>query len=344
MRKLIRGVALLLAVLMMVSVAGCAGKKVEQPQQPAEQAKPKVKAGIMYAIMNPARAGGWDRADWAGIEYLRKELGWEVTVAEGVPYPQTAATAAGYAEKGYDIVIFPDNGQIEAFKEVPPKYPKTWFVMTSLCDELPNSPRVAAWFPDLYVYGNVVGAIAAKASKTGTIGVIGGVPIPALITMYSGIIEGAKYVRPDAKVLVYWVGDWVDVPKHREVTTLQVQQGADVIFAVSGPGTTGVFEGAEAGGAKVIGYAADWYEDAPKAVLTSVLIDKRQMYRDMAEQFMSGKLEKKMVNCGAEFFKVADFRGSLPADKVKEIEELVGKMQQGEIVIPVKIHEEIAKK
>ncbi len=339
-RRLLAG---LLVLWMVGMLAGC-GAAEEQAQEPAAEEKPKVRAAIIFSIVNPARAGGWDRADWAGIQLLREQYGWEVTVAEGVPYAQTAATAAGYAEKGYDLVIFPDAGQTEAFFEVAPKYPKTWFVMMSMCEKLPNSPRVAAWSPDLYAYGAMVGLVAAKATETGTIGLIGGVPVPALITLFSGSIEAAKLVRPDVEVLTYFVGDWVDVAKHRELAALQIQEGADVIFPETGPGTLGCYEAAKAGGAKIIGFAWDMYEDAPEVIITSVIFDKPRMYRDLAEQFMAGTLEKKIVHCGPEYFGLADFRGSLPEDTIKEIKDLVSQLQKGELIIPVVIHEEIVGK
>ncbi len=335
MPRVIRLLAVLL-VLCLIASTGVACK----PKPEAEQKK--VKIAFLYAIANPAKAGGWDRADWPGIEYLRDELGWEVAIAENVAYSDSWAVARNYAENGYDIIVFPSNGFLDAYLQVAPEYPNAWFVMTSLTDSLPNSPRAAAWVPDMYMYGCVVGMVAAKASKTGVIGVSGGVPIPVLELMYSGIIEGAKYVNPDSKVIVYWAGDWVDIPKHREITALQIQKGADVIFTVTGPATTGVFEAAEAGGAKVIGYASDWYDDAPKAVLTSVIVDKKRMYVDMANQYLSGTLEKKMVMCGADYFTIADFRGSLPDDKVAEIQDLFNKLKSGEIVIPVVNHPEIA--
>jgi len=322
-------------VLALVVTTGVACK----PEPQAEQ--PEVKIAFLYAIANPERAGGWDRADWPGIVYLRDELGWEVAIAENVAYSDSWNIARNYADNGYDIIVFPSNGFLDAYLEVAPEYPNTWFIMTSLTDTLPNSPRSAAWVPDMYMYGAVVGMIAAKASETGVIGVSGGMPIPVLELMYSGIIEGAKYVNPDARVIVSWAGDWVDIPKHREITELQIQQGADVIFTVTGPATTGVFEAAEAGGAKVIGYAADWYDDAPNAVLTSLIVDKKRMYVDMANQFLSDTLEKKMVMCGAEYFSIADFRGSLPDDKVAEIQDLFEKVKAGEIVIPVVEHPEV---
>lgn len=336
-RRMMRVAAVLVLLCVVATVAvGCKPK-------PAAETKP-VKIAFLYAIANPEKAGGWDRADWPGIVYLRDELKWDVAIAESVAYSDVASTAAGYAENGYDIVVFPSNGFVDAYMSVPPKYPNTWFVMTSAVDSLPNSPKVAAWVPDMYTYGAVVGMIAAQASKTGTIGVSGGVPIPVLSLMYSGIIEGAKYVNPDAKVIVMWVGDWSDVPRHREITSLQIQQGADIIFTVTGPGTTGVMEAAEAGGAKVIGYAVDFYDDAPKATLTSLIVDKKRMYVDLANQYTKGMFEKKMVMCGPDYFTIADFRGSLPQATIDEINALFAKVKSGEIIIPVVLHPEITPK
>lgn len=333
MNRIMRIMALLLVLCLAATVVvGC---------KPAAEPKAKVKIAFLYAIPNPSKAGGWDRADWPGILYLRDELGWDVAIAENLPYSDTANTAISYAENGYDIVVLPSSAYVDVFLEVAPKYPNTWFILTSVTTSLPNSPHAAAWVPDMYTYGVVVGMIAAKASKTGTIGVSGGVPIPVLSLMYSGIIEGAKYVNPDSKVLVYWVGDWVDIPKHREITGLQIQRGADVIFTVSGPGTTGVLEAAEAGGAKVIGYAMDWYDDAPAATLTSLIVDKKRMYVDMANQFLGGTLEKKMVMCGPEYFTIADFRGTLEQGIIDEITVLFNKLKSGEIVIPEVLHPEI---
>lgn len=333
-------VVLLLVALLGLAVAGCGTTTTSAPATTTTGAA-KVKAGMMFSITNPPKAGGFDRADWVGVQYLKNDLGWEVAVAEGVPYPQTAAVATGYAEKGYNPVIFPDAGQSEAFKSVPAQYPKTWFVMMSAVDALPDAPNVVAWVPDFYKYGNMVGIIAAKATKSGKIGLVGGVPIPALVILFSGAIEGAKAVNPNVEVIVSWVGDWVDLPKHKEVTNLQVQKGADVIFPETGPGTTGVLEAAEAGNAKVIGFAADYYDDAPKVILTSALIDKAKMYKQMAEAFSNGTLKKQIYPVGFDFFGAAPFRGSVSAEVEKDITDTIAKLRSGELKIPEVMHEEI---
>ncbi|HSW09296.1 MAG TPA: BMP family protein [Bacillota bacterium] len=332
----VRVLAMLTILVLSGSAVGCPRRAAAPAEQPAA---PAFRAAAIFSIPDPARAGGWDRAQWAGLQLLKEEHGWGLSVAEAVPFPDLAKVASGYAEAGYDVVIFTSSAHIPAWMEVAPKYPDTWFLLMSVTDTLPASPRVAAWRPDMYSYGVIVGITAAKASKTGTIGVIGGMPIPALLLMFSGIIEGARHVRPDAEVLVSWAGNWVDVPTHRELTLLHIENQADVLFTVTGPATAGVFEAAEAKGAMVIGYAADWYDDAPGVVLTSVLVDTIRIYTDLAETFAAGLMDKRIVYCGPDYFTLADFRGKLPEATVAEIQDIVRKIQAGEVVIPVVMHD-----
>lgn len=334
------GLALLLVIgLMSLTVLGCPAPAGDGNVAPEPEPEPEpVRVGVIYSIPDPARAGGWDRAQYAGHTILETEFGWEVSIAEAVEFPKLAETAAEFAEKGFDMVIFTSSAHAEAWNEVAPQYPDTWFFLMSVTETLPESENVAAWVPDMYVYGTMVGAVAAMASETGTIGAIGGMPIPALMLMYSGIIEGAKAINPESEVLVNWVGDWVDVAKHSEVTRLQTDQGADVIFAVTGPGTKGVLDGAEAGGAWVVGYAADWYADAPDVILTSIIVDTPPMYRELAEAFQAGTLTKGIYQLTAVNFTLADFRGKLP-DLEAEIKDTVAKIQRDEIQIPRVIHE-----
>ncbi len=326
------GVILILGLMAFMAI-GC------QPETEEPAGEEKVKAAVIWSITDPARAGGWDRAQHAGYAVLEEEFGWELTIAEGVPYGDCSKIAADYAARGYDIVIFPDNGMLDSWKEVALEHPDTWFVMMSLYDELPDAEKVAAWKPDFYSYGNMVGAVAAKVSESGLIGVVGGVPITALELQFSGIIEGAKVVNPDIEVEVSWVGDWDNVANHSEVTKVQLEKGADVIYTVSGNATKGVYEAAETGGAFTIGYAADFYDDAPETILTSVIADIAPAYRELAEAFESGNLAGKEGTISTECFEPADFRGKISEDLEAEILEIIEDIKSGKIDIPVKMHQ-----
>jgi basic membrane protein A len=304
----------------------------------AGQGQP-IRAAAIFSVANPAAVNGWDRGQFQGVQDLTAKHGWKVTVAEDVPFPRLAETAANYGEAGLDVVIFTSSGHIAAWNEVARKYPKTWFVLMSLVDKLPDAPNVAAYSPDLYMYGALAGATAATASKSKKIAGIGGVPVHGLIVYYSGVIEGARAVRPDTEVFTAFSGSWVDVPRAREITALQLQKGADVAIANTGPATRGILDAAEAGKAWVIGYATDWYPDSNQAVLTSVLLNIPGWYAALARDFARRAPQRRIVTFGAETFGLTDLHGKLPAAEERQVREVFTRVQKGEIKVPVKMHQ-----
>ncbi len=332
---MIKKLNLLVAVILLIGLMSFLAAGCQNGSQGEEE---KVKAAVIWSITDPERAGGWDRSQHAGYQVLEDEFGWELSIAEGVPYGDVAKIAADYAERDYDIVIFPDNGMIDAWKEVAPQYPDTWFVMMSNIDDMPDAEKVAAWYSDPYVWGNIVGAVGAKISEPGVIGVVGGVPIKALAADFSGIIEGAKAVDPEVKVEISFVGDWDNVANHSEVTKVLTERGADVLYTVSGPATKGVYEAAEAAGAFSIGYASDFYDDAPGTIATSVLIDHAPAYREMAEAYLAGTLAGKDCLISNDCIGVADFRGAISEELETEILQMVEDFKSGKIVIPEVMH------
>ena len=304
-------------------------------------AKP-VRVAIVWTDVDPAHCGGFAQGQYEGItEVLEKEYGWEVTHAEGIPYGRQAMVTRSFAEKGYDIIIYPDAGQAPAWFEVAPEYPDTWFIMTSYTEQLPDAERVAAWGFDAYAYGAGAGVTAALMTETNVIGLTTIVPIEVFIVIISGYIEGAKAVDPEVEVLYGFAGDPTDVTKHKEVTEVQLEQGADVIFSPSSIGQKGTLEATEAAGVLAIGHMGDTYPLAPATVATSVGWDTIPTYRAIAEEFLAGTLEKKITVVTLDGFILCDFHGLVPAQTEAEIREAFRKLQTGELVVPKVIHEEI---
>lgn len=331
-RRLLRGTALFAAVAVTVMTTGLAASVSGAPA-------PQVRAAAIFSIPNPSSVNGWDRGHFLGTLNLINKFGWRLAIAEDVPFPRLAETAAGYAEAGYDVVVFTSSGHIAAWNEVAPKYPKTWFVLMSLVDRLPNAPNVAAYSPDLYAYGAMAGATAALVSKTGKIGSLGGVPVFGLIVMFSGVIEGAKAVRPDVEITTSFTGDWGNVPRARELAALQVRRGVDVIVANAGPATKGILEAAEDAKSHIIGYATDWYRDSPSSVLTSVLMNIDHWYLKLGADYAGGKLRREIVTFGPDTFSLTDFHGKLPPGLEQRVRDTVARIQNGQLKIPLRMHE-----
>jgi basic membrane lipoprotein Med (substrate-binding protein (PBP1-ABC) superfamily) len=301
-------------------------------------AQAPVRAAAIFSVPNPSAVNGWDRGQSEGVQQLRNQ-GWNVTVAEAVPFPRLAETASGYAQSGFDVVIFTSSGHIGAWNEVAPKFPKTLFVLMSGTNKLPDAPNVRAYAADFYGYGVLAGVTAATASKSKRIAAVGGVAVPAQIAMFSGVIEGAKAVRPETEVFWAFSGDWVNVPRAREVAALQIQKGADVIVANAGPGTRGILDAAEAGKAVTIGYATDWYPDSNAGVLTSLLMNIPGWYAALAKDYAAKNLKPQIVTFGLESFALTDFRGKLSAADEKAVRDAFNRVQSRQLVVPVKMHD-----
>jgi len=331
-------IALMGVVMVVVLLLGCMPGAAPTPPV-APPAKP-VRVAVIWTAIDPAHSGGFDTGQYEGItKVFEEEYDWEVYHALGIPYGRQTMATRSLADKGYDIIIFPDAGEAPAWNEVAPEYPDTWFIMTSFTETLPDAERVAAWSFDAYAYGTGAGATAAVLSETDVIGVTTGEPIEVLLVLMSGYIEGAKAIKPNIEVLYGFTGDWADVAKHKEVTEVQLAKGADVIFSPSSIGQKGTLEATTAAGVYAIGHMGDTYALGPETVVTSVAWDTTRNYREIAEHFLAGTLEKKITLVGLDGFILCDFRGMVSLEKEAEIRETFRRLQTGGIVVPKVIHE-----
>ena len=91
----------------------------------------------------------------------------------------------------------------------------------------------------------LVGAVAAMMTKTGTIGFVGANESDLIKKFYDGYEQGAKYVKPDIKVLKVYIGGsnaFNDPASAKAKTETLIQQKADVIYHASGASGAGVFQ------------------------------------------------------------------------------------------------------
>ena len=302
-------------------------------------AQEKIKAAVIFGVSNPASVNGWDRGHYQGVRKLIDGYGWDVTIAENVPFPLIASTAENYAKAGYKIVVFTSSGQYKAWDQVAPNYPDTTFAMLSTTSTLPNSKNVVAYEPDFFAYGVINALIAAEATEKNKVAGVAGLPVKAVEDMFSGLVEGLKYAKPEVEFLHAISGDWTNIPRAREVSALQIQRGADVVLGNGGVGTRGILDASQSGKAKFIGYATDWAEDAPDTVLTSVVLGIDGWYDALAKDVTAGTVEPKIHTFGAETFKVMPLNDKLmSAEKIAKVEDAVRRYQAGEITIPVVSH------
>jgi basic membrane lipoprotein Med (substrate-binding protein (PBP1-ABC) superfamily) len=298
----------------------------------------EVRVAQIYSIPNPERAGGFDRGHFLGGLILINKYRWRLAIAEDVPFPRLVEVGASYAEAGYDIVVYTSSGHIAAWNEVAPRFPRTRFVLASVINALPPGPNVAAYSPDVQAYGAMVGATAALLTRTGKVSLTSGMPILGVRIAFSAAIEAARAVRPGVEIMTGFSGDWGDLPKARELAALHIRRGADVLFTIHGPPTTGVLEAAEAGRVRAIGYAVDWGRESP-SVATSVLMNHHRWYETLAEDFLAGRMDRRHVIFAKETYGLSDFRGRVSPEEEGRVRDTFARIQRGDLRIPFRMHD-----
>jgi basic membrane protein A len=121
----------------------------------------------------------------------------------------------------------------------------------------------------------LVGMLAAMASKTGTVGFVGGQDIPLVRKVLCGYEQGARFARPGVKLTSAMTGTtnaaWTDPARGAELAKTQIAQGADVLFAAAGTTGLGVLQAAKDGGIYGIGVDVNQNHLHPGTMLTSML-------------------------------------------------------------------------
>jgi basic membrane protein A and related proteins len=176
------------------------------------------------------------------------------------------------AEAGANPVVMTGFAFGDVLNQVAPDFPDTKFAIIDMVVEQPNVKSVV--FTE-HEGSYLVGMMAALASKTNTVGFIGGMDIPLIRRFGCGYAQGVKAVNPDATVILNMTGTtpaaWNDPVKGGELAKSQKSQGADVIYAAAGGTGVGVLQAAADEGILSIGVDSNQNHLHPGKVLTSMM-------------------------------------------------------------------------
>lgn len=232
-----------------------------------------------------------------GITYNTFECGGVQTKAE----PAMTDYASG-ANGKYDLIISSSTSLREYAEKVAANYPDQKFM---LFDVTPKSEKRDNIYACTYKQNEVsylAGAIAAKVSKTGVIGALGGDDIEVINDFMVGYIEGAQKMNSAIKVAISYIGNWSDIAKAKELSLAQIGLKADVIFNVAGSAGEGIFEAAKAKGTWAIGVDSDqatMYEDKD-ATLSAVILTSAMKRVDLSINRAIGMLKDGTLKLGQD--------------------------------------------
>src|SRR5262245_43985625 len=284
----------------------------------------KIRVGIVFDI------GGKDdrsfnAAAWVGVkcaetghspdgqpcldEQGSQKQAFDLIVRDVEPGNPTSIEPAmrAFAERGYDLVIGVGFAQAPIMEKVAKDYPNIHFAIIDgvIFEDDGKTPRsnVASLVFKEHEGSYLVGILAAKSTRTNTLGFIGGMDIGLIHRFEGGFEQGAKSVNPNIQVIQNYVGvtdaAWNNPGKGKEIALAQINKGADVIFTAAGNSGLGAFDAVEQYGRDatgrathfVIGVDSNQNMVKPGFVLTSMVKHVDNAVYDIVKDVVNHKFQ-----------------------------------------------------
>ena len=314
MKKII---ALLMAAVMVLSLAAC-GAKEEAPAEtqaaaeaPAEtQAAAEFKVGAIY-INSKNDTAGYTFAHHNGITTAMKELGLDtetqLVIVDEVPEDKEQVLAAvdTLVGEGADIIFGISFGYIDAMEEAANEY--TDVIFSHGTGYKSNSTNFNNYFGRAYQARYLAGIAAGmKSLETGNnnVGYVAayGTEYAETASGINGFALGVQAVNPDATVYVKKLGAWADeVNESAFAVELIESYGCGVISQHCDSAQPQI--AAENAGVFGCGYNSDMTPDAPKAHLTAAIWNWNVYYRTAMEAAMNcGTADKFVETMGSSAY------------------------------------------
>lgn len=304
-----------------------------------------VVASTTFAVAEPALifdlGGKFDKsfneAAFNGAQRWEAETGNSFREIELQSEAQREQALRRFAEAGANPIVMAGFAFANALGEVAGDYPDTKF---AIIDMVVDAPNVRSVVFNEHEGSYLVGMMAAKASKSGVIGVVGGMDIPLIRRFNCGYVQGAKAANADIKVIQNMTGTtpaaWNDPVKGGELARAQIDQGADVIYHSAGGTGIGVLQAAADEGILGIGVDKNQNHLHPGKVLTSMVkrvdVAVYNAFKDGVD-LTSGVVVMTLANDGVGYSMDEHNAPLVSADMAAAVEGARAKIISGELAV-----------
>ncbi len=295
-----------------------------------------------FAGVKCAETGKWPNGTSCGKPPLNIVLR---DIEPGNPTSIEPAMRA-FAERGYDLIIGVGFAQAPIMEQVAKEYPNIHF---AIVDGISNLPNVASLVFKEHEGSYLVGMLAAKASRSGTIGFLGGMDIGLIHRFEGGYEEGAHAVNPNIRIIQNYVGvtdsAWNNPGKGKELALAQIGKGADVIFTAAGNSGLGAFDAVEQAGKLdgrathfVIGVDSNQNMVKPGFVLTSMVKRVDNAVYSIVQDVVNGKFQAGfhvygLDKDGVGYAMDENNKDLITPEMIQQVEEAKKKIINGEIKV-----------
>ncbi len=319
--------------MLVVMLAACGAPAA--PQAPAAKQ-------IKIAVIMPSATTdmAFSQSMWSALQQVQKDMGGESAVQLAYTdnlfnVPDAAAAIRDYASKGFDIVIAHGSQYGSSVQDIAPDFPNVTFAWGTDVNTF-GMKNVYAYTAAAEQGGYVNGVLAAKLTKSKTIGVTGPVEVGDAKTYIDGFTQGVTSVDPSIKLAKTWTGSFSDVALMTAAAKTHIQAGADILTGSSQSVVGSIGAAKDAGNVLWFGTQADQASLAPQLVVASQVYDWTGMLKDMIGKREAGTLGGSVytLTLANNGLKIAYNPGySLPADVKAAGDAAIKGIQDGTITV-----------
>jgi basic membrane protein A and related proteins len=333
-RSLIKLAAL--SAIAAAALMGCGKKDDPAPSATPAQAPAPAKTEplkIAFAYVGPVGDGGWTFAHDNGRKAVEKEFGAKVVTSFVEKVPESAdaeRVIRDLASQGNKLIFGTTFGYMEPMLKVAADMKDVRFEHAT---GYKTASNLRTYDSRTYEGAYMAGVIAGKMSQTGTLGVVGSIPIPEVVRNINSFTLGAQSVNPKITTKVVWVNEWFNPPKETEAATALINGGADVLM--QNTDSSAVLQTAEKMGKRAFGWDSDMTAYGPKAHLGSAVINWGPYYVKAVGEALEGKWATGQAWWGVKegAIDMVSLAADVPDDTKKRIDEIRAGLKDGSFSI-----------
>ncbi len=243
--------------------------------------KPK----IAFIYLGTISDGGWTGAQDRARLAMQKAFDQKIPYVENIPETteKVEQTAELFLRRGYNVIIGGTYGYSDAFLAEARAHPDVAFINMAGATTAAN---LESPYPRTYQGWYLAGLAAGSVTKTKTLGIIEGFPIPNVLWDVNAFALGANAANPGTTVKVAFVNSWGDPVKEGQLSNAMIEQGADLV-ATDMDSPAAIVQ-AERAGKNSIGYQNDMAAAAPKGILMSIVFYWDKMLVPTVQRIAAG--------------------------------------------------------
>ena len=313
--------------------AGAAALALAMPR--AARAQDPIKIAGIYTVPVEQQ---WVSRIHIAAEAAKAAGGVDYTYTENVANTDYPRVMREYCESGVTLIVGEIFGVEAEAREVAAEYPDVKFLMGSSLMPDEAVPNLAVFDNYIQDASYLSGIIAGAMTTTGSIGMVGGFPIPEVNRLMNAFMAGVRETRADAKFQVSFIGSWFDPPKAKETAFAMIDGGADLLYAER----FGVSDAAKEKGKLAIGNVIDTQADYPETVVASALWHFEPTLTAALEAIKAGSFKaenygvySQMKAGGCSLAPLGTFAGKVPEAALKLVAEKEAAIKDGSFTVAI---------